>query len=167
MAVFSALLALSLREKESFEQFERRIGLLIQRLRNWCPPVILPEQLLLFCALRALPAVPYGPVRHIILASPNINYRVGMSMLKDVADSGSALITSTLGSGSAAAKSTAVLCATPCDDHDSSDNRRSSRRRRRRRSNNTNATTPKDGKVPRYKSEGPCKHHGPDSRVRV
>ena len=59
MAVFSALLSLSLRDKETFEQFERRIGLLIQRLRNWRPPVFLPEQLLLFCALRALPVVPY------------------------------------------------------------------------------------------------------------
>ena len=88
MAVFSALLSISLRDKETFEQFERRIGLLIQRLRNWQPPVILPEQLLLFCALRALPAVPFGPVRHIILATPRITFRSGMSMLKDVANTG-------------------------------------------------------------------------------
>ena len=168
MAIFSALLALSLRDKESFEQFERRIGLLIQRLRNWRPPVILPEQLLLFCALRALPAVPYGPVRHIILASPNINYRVGMSMLKDVADTGGALITSTLGSGTDPSKPAAVLCANPCDDPGLSDNRRSSRRRRRRRNNNNNNNSNSNGsktdKVPRYKTEGPCKHHGPDSK---
>ena len=71
MAIFSALFSLSLGTDESFEQFDRRIGLLIQRLLNWRPPVVLPDQLLLFCALRALPAVPFGPVRHIILASPN------------------------------------------------------------------------------------------------
>ena len=46
--------------------------------------MVLPEQLLLFCALRALPAVPYGPVRHIILASPAIDYYNGMAMLKDM-----------------------------------------------------------------------------------
>ena len=34
MAVFSALLGLSLRDKETFEQFSRRIDLLIQRLRT-------------------------------------------------------------------------------------------------------------------------------------
>ena len=43
MAVFSALMSLSLKDDESFEQFERRIGLLIQRLHNWRPPVVLPE----------------------------------------------------------------------------------------------------------------------------
>ena len=32
------------------------------------------EQLLLFSELRALPAVPYGPVRHIILVTPDITY---------------------------------------------------------------------------------------------
>ena len=114
MAVFSALICLSLKDDESFEQFSRRIELLIQRLRNWRPPVILPEQLLLFCALRALPAVPYGPVRHIILASPRITFVGGMAMLKDVANTGGALIANTLGSGSPAAKPASVLCAKPC-----------------------------------------------------
>ena len=88
MAVFSALIFLTLKDEESFEQFARRLDLLIQRLRNWRPPVVLPEQLLLFCALRALPAVPYGPVRHIILASPRITFSAGMGMLKDVANTG-------------------------------------------------------------------------------
>ena len=73
---------------------------LIQRLYNWCPPVVLPEQLLLFCALRALSDVPYDPVRHIILASPSIDYRTGMQMLKDVANTGADLINSTLVSAS-------------------------------------------------------------------
>ena len=110
MALFSTLFSLILKDDESFEQFERRIGLLIQRLRSWRPPVVLPEQLLLFCALRALPELPYGPVRHIILASPNISYLAGMSMLKDVANTGGQLIASTLGSSSAAAKKH-CLCA--------------------------------------------------------
>ena len=85
---------------------------LIMRLYNWQPPVVLPDQLLLFCALRALPDVPYGPVRHIILASPNITYRVGMQMLKDVANTGAELIKTTLGSSSTSShKPTTVLCA--------------------------------------------------------
>ena len=117
MAVFSTLISLSLRDQETFEQFERRIGLLIQRLRNWCPPIYLPEQLLLFCALRGLPAVPHGPVRHVILASPGINYFAGMAMVRDVANTGGELITTTLGSGTPNSKSAAsVLCAQECHD---------------------------------------------------
>ena len=114
MALFSALLSLQMKSSEKFEEFARRITLLIQRLRNWRPPVILPDQLLLFCALRALPDVPFGPVRHIILASPQITFATGMAMLSDVANTGAELITSTLGSASSTsstAKPTAVLCA--------------------------------------------------------
>ena len=104
MTLFSTLFSLILKDDESFEQFERRIDLFIQRLRSWRPPVVLPGQLLLFCALRALPDTPFGPVRHIILASPNITYLAGMSMLKDVANTGGQLIASTLGSSSTVAK---------------------------------------------------------------
>ena len=60
MAVFSALITLNLKTDETFEQFSRRVELLIQRLRNWRPLVVLPEQLILFCCLRALPDVPYA-----------------------------------------------------------------------------------------------------------
>ena len=127
MAIFSALLSLALKDGESFDMFGRRLNLLIQRLRNWRPPVILPEQLLLFCALRALPAVPFGPVRHIILASPQITFVVGMGMLRDVANTGGELITNTLGSGSASAKSTSVLCTTPCDTTSAPTNRQRQR----------------------------------------
>ena len=51
MAIFSALVCLQMKDNENFDQFERRINLLIQRLRSWRPPVILPGQLLLFCVL--------------------------------------------------------------------------------------------------------------------
>ena len=157
MAVFSALLGLSLRDEETFEQFSRRIDLLIQRLRNWRPPVVLPEQLLLFCALRALPAVPYGPVRHIILASPRVTYQEGMAMLRDVANTGGELITNTLGSGSSTTKPAAVLCTAPCED-DAPASR--SNRHQRQRSGGQNRSS----KKPLYMTEGPCVHHGPNSR---
>ena len=100
MSVFSVLVCLSLKEDESFDQFVHNIELLIQYLiqclRNWCPPVILREQLLLFCSLHALPAVPYGPVCHIIPTSPRITFSVGMGILKDVVNTGDELITNTL-----------------------------------------------------------------------
>ena len=159
MAVFSALLSLSLHDNETFEQFSRRMELLIQRLQNWRPPVVLPEQLLLFCALRALPAVPYGPVRHIILASPHVGYLAGMGMLRDVANTGGELIANTLGSGSAAAKPAAILCATPCDDPGPAPRGRQRQRQRPQRPRQR-----EHAKQPRYLVEGPCAHHGPNSK---
>ena len=161
MAVFSALMCLSLRDEENFDQFARRIELLIQRLQNWRPPVILPEQLLLFCALRALPAVPYGPVRHIILASPRITFMTGMSMLRDVANTGGELIANTLGSGSSSSKPAAVLCATPCDDPKPAPRSRHQQRQRRQE---RRPRSRQNDKPPLYTIEGPCVHHGPNAR---
>ena len=154
MALFSTLLSIELKQSELFESFARRMDQLIMRLYNWQPPVILPDQLLLFCALRALPDVPYGPVRHIILASPNITYRVGMQMLKDVANTGAELIKSTLGSASTSEhKPTTVLCAPQlCDQPQNSSNpttRRPSKPKKKR------------GPSKLCIKEGPCKHHGP------
>ena len=111
MALFSTLLSLQLKPSETFEQFSPRIDLLIQRLLHWRPPVVLPDQLRLFCALRALPNIPYGPVRHIILAS-FVTFFSGMNMLRDVANTGAKIIQTTLGSGTKTEPSS-VLCADP------------------------------------------------------
>lgn len=153
MAIFSALLSLALKDGESFDLFARRIDLLIQRLRSWRPPVFLPEQLLLFCALRALPAVPFGPVRHIILATPRMTFSTGMGMLRDVANTGGALITSTLGSGSAVSKAANVLCAPVCPPAAP-------------HSQPTRARAPRNPEPNSnlYLTLGPCKHHGPTSK---
>ena len=163
MAIFSTLLSIELRQSELFESFSRRMDGLIQRLRGWRPPVILPEQLLLFCALRALPDVPYGPVRHIILASPNVGYRAGMHMLKDVANTGAELIKTTLGSDSSSAmKPASVLCSSDCtpdvSKHAGDDRRGQPNPRRGRRT-----TKKKRGPSKLCQQHGPCKHHGPNS----
>ena len=163
MALFSALLSLQLKTGESFEQFSRRIDLLIQRLLNWRPPVILPDQLLLFCALRALPDVPYGPVRHIILASPNVNFFSGMNMLRDVANTGAKLIKNTLGSGQKTEPS-AVLCADPCPTSPGVP-RNPSPGHRSRRTPAGRRSRPRKPRGPSKlcQKEGPCIHHGPHS----
>ena len=95
MTLFPALLSLSLKLSESFQQFARHIDLLIQRLVNRRSPVVLPEQLLLFCALRALPSVPYGPVSHIIFASSDVTFFSGMDMVRDVTNTGAKVINET------------------------------------------------------------------------
>ena len=147
MALFSTLLSLQLKPSERFEFFSRRLELLIQRLRNWRPPVVLPEQLLLFCALRALPDTPYGPVRHIILASPGITYGTGIGMLRDVADTGAEVIRETLGSGSSH-KPAAILCT----DTEPPKRRKLDKTKRK-----------KKGPSNLCERDGPCKHHGPGS----
>ena len=172
MALFSALLSLSLKPSETFEQFARRIDLLIQRLLNWRPPVVLPDQLLLFCALRALPSVPYGPVRHIILASPNITFFSGMNMLRDVANTGAKVINDTLGSGPKIEPSS-VLCANPCPTRPSPEANHEHDREPRAPHHNRRARRTPAGRRPRTRKprgpsklcqkEGPCIHHGPHS----
>ena len=91
-------------------------------------------------------------------------------MLKDVANTGGELIANTLGSGTPTTKPAAVLCAKPCPDHGPAHQqpRRSNRRPRRPRHRRSpdrqqpapNRSAPSD----RYKTEGPCIHHGPDSK---
>ena len=165
MALFSALLSLRLKPVETFEAFSRRIDLVIQRLLNWRPPVVLPDQLLLFCALRALPSNPYGPVRHIILASPNVNFNAGMAMLRDVANTGAKVINDTLGSGDRETKPTAILCAEPCPTPPQPTVRpppRGSRARRTPAGRGRRTRKPR-GPSKLCQSEGPCVHHGPHS----
>ena len=172
MALFSALLSLSLKPSETFEQFVRRNDLLIQRLLNWRPPVILPDQLLLFYALRALPSVPYGPVRHIILASPDVTFFSGMNMLRDVANTGAKVINETLGSG-AKIQPSSVLCANPCPTSTNSEANHEhgrepraphhSRKARRTPAGRRLRTRKPRGPSKLCQKEDPCIHHGPHS----
>ena len=66
MALFSTfLLSLQLQNGELFEFFSRRMDQIIQRLRNWTPPIILPYQLLLLCFARVTRySLRYGPSHH-------------------------------------------------------------------------------------------------------
>ena len=162
MALFSTLLSLQLKPSEIFEQFSRRINLLIQRLLNWRPPVVLPDQLLLFCALRALPNVPYGPVRHIILASPNVTFFSGMNMLRDVANTGAKIIQTTLGSGTKTEPSS-VLCADPCPTPANESRPHPHHRSRRTPAGRRSKPRRQRGPSKLCQQEGPCIHHGPHS----
>ena len=54
-ALFSSLFTLKLRSGESFESYQRRFDLVVNRFANWTPPIVLPEQLLLFFVLCGLP----------------------------------------------------------------------------------------------------------------
>ena len=156
MTVFSTLISLQLRDAETFEQFERRVGLLTQRLCSWVSPVILSEQLLLFCALHTLPSVPHGPVCHMILITPVTTHYNGMTMSKDVVNAGDNIIESTFDSDNSSSKSsTSVLHAREGD----------SQQPRNHRSRRQNRQPKKDVKKKSlHLVEGSYKHHGPDPK---
>ena len=96
--LFSSLFTMKFTEGELFEAYKRRFDLIINHFTNWDPPIQLPEQLLLFFVLRGLPAQPYGPVTHIVLASDQIDLRKGLRLLRDVGQSEVGLINTTMGS---------------------------------------------------------------------
>ena len=143
-ALIGSLFTLKLKDGERIETFRQRFDLITSRCANWIPPVIFPDSLLLFFVLRGLPDTPYGPTKHIILATENMSVARGMRLLRDVGQSEAGLITSTLGSGIATQPDHTKILAAP-------------------------STTPeKPKRKPKRKSKlcllhGPCEHHGPKS----
>ena len=118
-ALFSSLFTLKLKTGETFESFRQRFDLINNRFANWTPPIILPDQLLLFFVLRGLPNNPYLATRHIILVKKNINLVRGLTLLRDVGQSEVGIIANTLGSGADMSKSqdtNAILAIEPSPD---------------------------------------------------
>lgn len=144
-ALIGSLFTLKIKDGERIETFRQRFQLITSRCANWNPPVVFPDSLLLFFVLRGLPDTPYGPTKHIILATENMTLDRGMRLLRDVGQSEAGLITSTLGSGptSATPDHTKILAT-------------------------AQATPEKPKRKPKRKSKlcllhGPCEHHGPKS----
>ena len=134
--------------------FKMCFDLIISRFANWKPPIVLPEQLLLFFALRGLPDDTFGPTKNIILTTENISLTRGFQLLRDAGGSGVALINSTLGSGEqipSTPEAGTVLAVTPPAPKSQSKTAAEKAADRERR------------KTALCKKEGPCKHHGPKS----
>ena len=84
-ALFSSLFTLQYKPDETFQLFRTRFELIKSRFANWRPPIILPQELFLFCILRGgLPEQPYGPTKHVILATANITLSRGLQLLSDI-----------------------------------------------------------------------------------
>ena len=157
-ALFANLFTLKIKDGEAFETYKIRFDLIINRFANWQPPIILPEPLLLFFVLRGLPNEPYGPTRHIILVTENIDLKRGLQLLSDVGQSEVGLINSTMGPGPASSAQTPdsnILALRPAPQPQPTprDPTKKSRRQLRRER--------KMSKL--YKELGPCEHHGPKS----
>ena len=150
-ALLTSLFTLKARPQETFDAFKTRFDLIISRFANWNPPIVLPEPLLLFFAIRGLPDKTFGPTKNIILATEKITLTRGFQLLRDVGGSGAALITSTLGSGDPNESDAGnILSITPSPKPTPKTDEQKAADRERR-------------KTALCRKEGPCKHHGPKS----
>ena len=141
-AVFGALITVSLSDGEELFGLFARIEDCNQRLMNWVPPIVLPEQLLLVCTLRALPTNIYGPTVTIIMAKrPAADLETCHEMLLDAENADATRTTAKLGSS----KTGSGLVATP------------SPRADRRLDRNVKPTA-------NYLKHGACSVHGPNCK---
>ena len=99
--LFDNILGMKLKPKETLAALFARITALRRRLLNWSPPIRLPEQLILVCILRALPAK-YASTCTIIMATRNIDLSTAKIMLLDAENADANLINRNLGSGAPA-----------------------------------------------------------------
>ena len=155
-ALFASLFTLKMKDGESFEVFRQRFDLITNRFANWRPPIILPQELLLYFVLRGLPDSPHGPTRHIILAQDNPTLMGGLRLLRDVGSSEVGLINNTLGSNGSfgvTQETNAILALmsppNPTNQPTAAQKAREERRQKRM--------------TKLCKELGPCANHGPKS----
>ena len=155
-ALLTSIFTLKARPQETFDAYKTRFDLIISRFANWTPPIVLPEPLLLFFALRGLPDKTFGPTKNIILATEKITLTRGFQLLRDVGGSGAALITSTLGSQvPAESPDASVLALTPSPAPNP--------KPKAKKTEAEKAADRERRKTALCKKEGPCIHHGPKS----
>ena len=141
--LFTQLIGLQLKPKENLVTLYARAQGIRARLRDWDPPIILPDQLIIVCLLRQLPGLYHG-TRTIIMSTPNVTLKSCKEMLLDVENGDAVRIAKELGSQTARAEASHAtgtgLVAQPAGD-----------RKKKKK---------KPEKSAKYKSEGPCSVHG-------
>ena len=95
--LFDNILGMKLKAKETLSMLFARLTSLRRRLSNWNPRIDLPDQLILVCILRALPAK-YAPTCTIIMATRAMDLATAKTMLLDAENADARLITRNLGS---------------------------------------------------------------------
>ena len=158
-ALFSSLFTLQYKSGETFQLFRTRFELIKSRFTNWRPPIVLPQELFLFCILRGLSEQPYGPTKHIILATANITLQRGLQLLSDISQTGANLIKETLGSGPSepGAETSNLLALT------ASAQPTTNLRPPPPPPVNSKKKSREERKSAACKKYGPCTHHGPRS----
>ena len=149
-ALFQSLLTLKMKDGETFEVYRQRFDLITNRFANWIPPIVLPQELLLYFVVRGLPDSPYGPTRHIILAQENPSLMGGLKLLRDVGSSEVGLINDTLGSAGSfgpTKETNAIFALMPTDAAAAAEKAKEERRQKRM--------------TKLCRELGPCANHGP------
>ena len=108
--LFDNVLSLKLKTGEKLSTLFSRMMALRQRLSNWTPPIMLPDQLVLVCILRALPTK-YQSTRTIIMATQDILLDTAKHMLLDAENADARLIQATLGSNANSYEDTGTALA--------------------------------------------------------
>ena len=149
--LFSQLISMQLRSGEKVAGLYGRLLEIRQRLENWDPPIILPDQLLIVCMLRMLPRQ-FHATRTIIMSRDVINLEQSKDMLLDVENQDAERVNAAVGSKpTVKPTSTATALVT------NGPPRRVKKKKKKKRRPN-----PKDDptKTAKYHSEGPCSYHG-------
>lgn len=99
--LFDQLISLRLGAKENFVSlFARAIGIRV-RLKNWKPPIELPDQLIIVCLMRKL-SRQFHETRPIIMTTPSITLTSCRDMLLDAENRDAERVKRELGTAGAA-----------------------------------------------------------------
>ena len=150
--LFSQLISVQLRSGEKIAGLYGRILEIRQRLQNWDPPIILPDQLLIVCMLRMLPRQ-FHATRTIIMSRDVINLKQSKDMLLDVENQDAERVAAAVGSKQSvkpASAGTALMT-------NANPPRRIKKKKKKKRRPNARDDPEKSAK---YHSEGPCSYHG-------
>ena len=146
--LFDQLISLRLGPKESFSSLFARATGIRARLKNWKPPIELPDQLLIVCLMRQLPRQFHG-TRTIIMTTPTITLASCRDMLLDAENRDAERVKRELGTAGAAT-SDAHNEGTGLVGEGGDRNHNKKKKKKKKPAE----------KSAKYKSEGPCSLHG-------
>ena len=147
--LFDQLITIKLGAKENFASLYARALGIRARLKNWRPPIVLPDQLIIVCLMRMLPRQFHG-TRTIIMSTAGITLSSCRDMLLDAENRDAERVKRELGTATTLKEEpqregTGLL-------GDGGDGQRTNKRRKKKRK--------QAEKSEKYKTEGPCSVHG-------
>ena len=141
--LFSQLITIQLASGEKLTQLFGRILEIRNRLKNWRPPIVLPDKLIIVCLLRLLPRK-FHASRTIIMTNANMTLETTKEVLLDVENKDAERITADVGSGGTPRATTTPTPTALLGQRQP--------QRQQQRGDGT--------KSEKYHSEGPCSFHG-------
>ena len=151
--LFDQLISLKLGAKENFASLYARAHGIRARLKNWRPPIVLPDQLIIVCLMRFLPRQFHG-TRTIIMTTSGITLSSCRDMLLDAENRDAERVKRELGTANTT-REDPLKEGTGLLGDGGSNGRRPDKRKKRKKKRK-----PPAEKSEKYKTEGPCSVHG-------